>query len=353
MSAKRQDGNDVWLVVRLRGLSMRLPRRSLPVMAVLLALLATMTVLSVSQGELRIAPFEVVRAVVGLDTGNPDHALVVREFRLPRIVLAMLVGTALALSGAILQGITGNGLAEPGVLGISQGAGLAAVALLTLSPATSGNLLPAVALLGGLGAAALIYLLAWDSGSSPMRLLLVGIGVAAVASALTTYLIVLGGITEVQRALLWLTGSVYGRSWGHVRTMGLWLLVLAPCALLGARALNVLTLGEAPAKALGQRVNFARTGLILVAVALASGAVAMAGAISFVGLVAPHVARRLVGPAHEGLLPVSALFGALLVLVADLIGRTVIAPAQLPVGIVTAVIGAPYLLYLLLRGRSA
>lgn len=325
----------------------------MPVAGILLILIVATTVVSVGQGEYRIGPLDVVRATLGLETGNPDHALVVREFRLPRIVLATLVGAALALSGAVLQGITGNPLAEPGVLGINQGAGLAAVALLTLAPATSGALLPWVALAGGLLAALLIYLLAWNRGAAAIRLLLVGIGLGAIATSLTTFLIVFGEVLEVQRALVWLSGSVYGRTWEHVRMLALWMLVLVPPVLLGARSLNILSMGDAAARGLGQRVELARGSLIVVAVALASGAVAVAGTVAFAGLVAPHAARRLVGPAFEALLPVSALFGALLLLVADLVGRTVIAPSQLPVGLVTAVIGAPYLLYLLWRQRSA
>lgn len=343
----------VWFVLRLGALSWRLPRRALPVAGILLILIVVTTVLSVAQGEYRIEPLDVVRATLGLETGNADHALVVRAFRLPRIVLAALVGAALALSGAVLQGITRNPLAEPGILGINQGAGLAAVALLTLAPATSGALLPWMALVGGLLAALLIYLLAWNRGAAAIRLLLVGIGLGAIASALTTFLIVFGEVLEVQRALVWLTGSVYGRTWEHVRVLALWMLVLVPPVLLGARSLNILSLGDATARALGQRVEIARGALIVAAVALASGAVAVAGTVAFAGLVAPHAARRLVGPAFEALLPVSALFGALLLLVADLVGRTVIAPSQLPVGLVTAVIGAPYLLYLLWRQRSA
>jgi iron complex transport system permease protein len=350
---RRAPAGSAWWAVRLGRFSWLVPRRIVPVGGVLLLLIAITVVGSVGQGEYRIAPLDVVRATLGLETGNADHALVVRTFRLPRIVLAALVGAALALSGAVLQGITRNPLAEPGVLGINQGAGLAAVALLTLAPAASGALLPWVALSGGLLAALLIYLLAWNRGAAAVRLLLVGIGLGAVASALTTFLIVFGDVTDVQRALVWLTGSVYGRTWEHVRMLGLWMAVLVPPVLLGARALNILSLGDAPARALGQRVEFARGSLIVVAVALATGAVAVAGTVAFAGLVAPHAARRLVGPAFEALLPVSALFGALLLLVADLIGRTVIAPSQLPVGLVTAVIGAPYLLYLLRRQRSA
>ncbi|MEX2536332.1 MAG: iron ABC transporter permease [Trueperaceae bacterium] len=353
MTRRTATASSTWWFIRLGSLSLRVPRRALPASAVLLLLILLTVIISVGQGEYYIAPLDVVRATLGLETGNPDHPLVVRTFRLPRIVLAALVGAALALSGAVLQGITRNPLADPGVLGINQGAGLAAVTLLTLAPAASGALLPWVALGGGLLAALLIYLLAWNRGASPTRLLLVGIGLGAVATALTTFLIVFGDVREVQRALVWLTGSVYGRTWEHVRVLGLWMLVLVPLVLLGARSLNILSLGDAPAKALGQRVEFARGLLIIVAVALATGAVAVAGTVAFAGLMAPHAARRLVGGAFEALLPVSALFGALLLLVADLAGRTVIAPSQLPVGLVTAVIGAPYLLYLLWRQRSA
>ncbi|HEX7005371.1 MAG TPA: iron ABC transporter permease [Trueperaceae bacterium] len=348
--AARRPG--AWWYLRLGRVSIRLPRRLLPVGSILLLLILATMVVSVGVGEYHIGPVDVVRATLGLETGNPDHALVVRTFRLPRIVLAALVGAALALSGAVLQGITRNGLAEPGVLGINQGAGLAAVALLTLAPSASVALLPWLALAGGLIAALLIYLLAWNQGAAPIRLLLVGIGIGAVASAATTFMIVYGDIIDVQRALFWLTGSVYGRTWEHVRMLGAWMLVLAPLLLLCARALNVLALGDAPARALGQRVELARGILIVAAVALATGAVSVAGTVAFAGLVAPHAARRLVGPAFEALLPASALFGALLLLLADLIGRTVIAPSQLPVGIVTAVIGAPYLLFLLWRQRS-
>lgn len=341
-----------WWFLRLGNWSLRVPRRLFPVASILLLLIVGTAVVSVGVGEYPIGPSEVVRATLGFDTGNSDHALVVRTFRLPRIVLAALVGSALALSGAVLQGVTRNPLAEPGVLGINQGAGLAAIALLTLAPAASGALLPWVALAGGLVSALLIYLLAWNRGAAPVRLLLVGIGVGAVATALTTYLIVYGDVREVQRALLWLTGSVYGRTWEHVQQLSIWMSVLVPLVLLGARALNILALGDAPAKALGERVEVARGLLIVTAVALAAGAVSVAGTVAFAGLVAPHVARRLVGPAFEALLPASALVGALLLLVADLLGRTVIAPGQLPVGLVTAVIGAPYLLFLLWRQRS-
>ncbi len=353
MQRGTRDTEGTWHTVRVgKRVSFRLDRRALPVLLVLLVLLLAVAILSVSYGEYRIAPLDVIRATLGLETGNEDHRLVVRLFRLPRIVLAALVGAALAVSGAILQGITHNPLADPGILGISSGAALAAVSLLVYFTAAPALLLPWAAFGGALLTAALIYLLAWRGGSSPLRLILIGIGFAAAAQALTTLLVVFGDINDVQRAFVWLSGSVYGRGWADVQVLALSLVVLLPLMFLSARQLNTLSLGDESATGLGLGLERTRAFLILVSVALAAGAVAAAGTIGFVGLVAPHITRRLVGPGHEGLLPASALTGALLVVTADLIGRTVIAPSQLPAGLVTAVIGAPYFMYLLWRYRD-
>ena len=349
----RRGTKGAWRTVRLgRRVSFCLDRRVLPVLLALLLLLLAAVILSVSYGEYRIAPLDVVRATFGLETGNDDYRLVVRLFRLPRIVLAALVGAALAVSGAILQGVTRNPLADPGILGISSGAALAAVSLLVYFTAAPALLLPWAAFGGALLSAALIYLLAWRGGSSPLRLILIGIGFAAGAQALTTLLVVFGEINDVQRALVWLSGSVYSRGWAEVRVLALSLAVLLPLTFLSARQLNTLSLGDESATGLGVGLERTRAFLILLSVALAAGAVAAAGTVGFVGLVAPHITRRLVGPGHEGLLPASALTGALLVVLADLIGRTVIAPSQLPAGLVTAVVGAPYFMYLLWRYRD-
>ncbi len=342
-----------WRTVRLgQRVSFRMDKRALPVVLTLLLLLTGVAILSVSYGEYKIPPLEVVRATVGLETHNPDYPLVVRLFRLPRIVLAALVGAALGVSGAILQGLTRNALADPGILGISSGAALAAVSLLVYFTAAPALLLPWAAFGGALLTAVLIYLLAWRGGSSPLRLILIGIGFAAALQALTTLMVVFGDVNDVQGAYVWLSGSVDGRGWGEVRVLALWLAVILPLVLLSARQLNTLALGDESAAGLGLRLELSRAFLILCSVALAAGAVAAAGTVGFVGLVAPHITRRLVGPGHEGLLLGTALTGALLVVAADFIGRTVIAPSQLPAGIVTAVIGAPYFMYLLWRYRD-
>lgn len=346
-----------WITLRLRdGSSFRIDKRVPFVALALVIFTAVVLVLSISYGEYDISPLDVVNTLLDVNQNHPDYAnlhLVVFTFRLPRIVLAFLVGAALAASGTILQGVTRNPLADPYLLGVVSGASLAAVALIVYFKDIPITLLPWVTFVGGLITAAVIYALAWRGGSStPLRLILIGIAIEGVLAALTQLMIVFGDIDDVQQAYVWLAGSVYGRNWGHVQALGGWLLVFLPLAFVGARSLNMLGMGDDAAKGLGLRVEQHRAFLLVVSVALAAAAVAVSGAIGFVGLVAPHISRRLVGPSHEGLLPVSAMLGGSLVVVADLIGRWIIAPSELPVGLVTAMIGAPYFIYLLIRSRN-
>jgi iron complex transport system permease protein len=347
-----------WIALRPRGIpfSYRIDRR-VPLVAGLILLFTLGTlVLSVSYGEYNIPPVEVVRTILNTNQDHPDYAnfrLVVNTFRLPRIVLAFLVGAALATSGAIMQGVTRNALADPYLLGVSGGATLAAVSIIVWLKTVPISYLPFAAFVGALIVAGAIYVLAWKNGSTtPIRLILIGIALDSLIGAATTVMLVFGNINDVQQAYVWLTGSVYGRNWEHVYALGGWLIVLLPIAFLLARQLNTLTLGDDTAKGLGLRVEWQRGLLMVVSVALAAAAVAVSGTIGFVGLVAPHVTRRLVGPSHEGVLPISVLFGGALVVLADLIGRWVIAPSELPVGVVTAMIGAPYFVYLLWRSRN-
>ncbi|HVU14129.1 MAG TPA: iron ABC transporter permease [Phototrophicaceae bacterium] len=346
-----------WITARVgQRLSYRMDRR-VPLIAVVILLFALGTLItSVSYGEYNIPPLEVVRTILNVNQDSPDYAnerLVIDSFRLPRIVLAFLVGAALATSGALMQGITRNPLADPYLLGVSGGAALVAVALIVVLKSVPVGLLPFATFAGALVTAGAIYLFAWRNGSStPIRLILIGIAVESLVGAGTTVMLLFGNIIDVQQAYIWLTGSVYASTWAQVYALGGWLIVLLPLALLLARPLNALNLGDDPAKGLGLRVERQRGLLLIVSVALAAAAVAVAGTIGFVGLVAPHIARRLVGPAHEGLIPVSALLGGALVMLADLIGRVAIAPSELPVGVVTAMIGAPYFLWLLYRSRN-
>jgi iron complex transport system permease protein len=343
-----------WLVIRPRQLpvSFRLDRRMPAVLLVLgLVTLAAM-VLNVGQGEYPIPPMEVLKTILGLPTLNPDYPFIVNTLRLPRTVVAFGVGVGLAISGTILQGLTRNPLADPGIIGVNAGASVAAVTLIVLFPNVPLFALPVSAFGGALAVAILIYLLAWDKGSSPMRLILMGVGIASVLGALTTLMVTFGEINSVSQALVWLAGSVYGRSWENVRALLPWLAVFVPLSLVLSTQLNVLNLGDDIARGLGIKVEWQRGLLLLIGAAMAGAAVATAGTIGFVGLMAPHLGRQLVGPTHEGLIPIAALMGGLIVVLADWLGRVLFAPIELPCGVITAAVGAPYFLYLLIRNRK-
>jgi iron complex transport system permease protein len=341
-----------WITFRTSKLSFRIDKRVPPVLLLAtLAMLAAMIV-NIGVGEYPIAPIDVVWTVLHLPTDNPDYDFIVNTLRLPRMLVAALVGLALGISGAIMQGLTRNPLADPGIIGISAGASLVAVTLIVIVKDVPAGIIPAAAFAGALVVAALIYLLAWKHGDSPIRLILVGIGLGAIAGAATQLMITFGDLYDVQRALIWLTGSVYGRSWEEFWPLLPWVAVFAPLALFLSRDLNALNLGEEVARGLGTHVARQRGLLLITAVALAGATVAAAGTIGFVGLMAPHIARRLVGPDHSGLLPTAGTLGALIVVAADLVGRTAFAPVELPCGLVTAAVGAPFFLYLLYRQRK-
>ncbi|HIK06876.1 MAG TPA: iron ABC transporter permease [Trichormus sp. M33_DOE_039] len=341
-----------WLVIRSETISLRIDPRVPPMLLCLAVAVLVAMVMNLGRGEYPISPLDIVKTVLGIDTGNPDHAFVIYNLRLPRTLVAVMVGMALAVSGTIFQGITRNPLADPGIIGINAGASLAAVSVIVLFPSTPIYTLPLSAFLGALLMAGLIYSLAWNNGSSPVLFILMGVGLSAIAGAFTSLLITFGDIYSVSDALVWLAGSVYGRTWEQVFSFLPWLIVFVPMALILARHLNILNLGDDVAKGLGTRVEWQRGLLVLVGVALAGAGVATAGMIGFVGLIAPHLGRQLVGTNHEGLLPTSALLGGMIVVVADLLGRTLFAPIEIPCGVVTAAVGAPYFLYLLIRNRK-
>lgn len=343
-----------WIIIRPHRLpfSFRLDRRvPLILLAATVVTLAVM-VINIGVGEYPIPPLDVIKTVLHLPTANfDDYNFIVNTLRLPRMLVAALVGVALGISGAIMQGLTRNPLATPDILGISAGAGLVAVTLIVVVQDVPSGVIPLAACGGALLIAVLIYLLAWRGGDSPLRLILVGIGLGAVTGALTTLMITFGDVYDVQSALIWLTGSVYARSWDEVWGLLPWLLLFGPLAFLLARDLNVLHLGEEVARGLGTQVAWRRGLLMVTAVALAGATVAAAGTIGFVGLMAPHLGRRLVGPDHGGLLPTAGVLGGLIVVASDLVGRTLFAPIELPCGLITAVVGAPFFIYLLWRQR--
>lgn len=308
-------------------------------------------IFNISLGEYPVPPLEVAKTIFGL-TANPDYAFVINTLRLPRALVALLVGMGLAVAGTISQSIARNPLAAPSILGINSGASLVAVVFLITFPDLPIAWLPVAAFLGAFGVALCLYWLAWNQGSSPVRLILIGIGLTALAGAFTSLMVTFGNIYDVSQALVWLTGSVYGRSWEHLWPLLPWLAIFLPLSLVLARDLDTLNLGDNLAQGLGSRVERIRSILLLCTVALAGASVATAGTIGFVGLMAPHLARQLVGPSHAGLIPVAALTGACIVELADLAGRLLFAPIELPCGVITAVIGAPYFLGLLYRNRN-
>ncbi|MBE9166020.1 iron ABC transporter permease [Pleurocapsales cyanobacterium LEGE 06147] len=343
-----------WLIIRPKVLpiSFHCDRRVPRVLSILTLITIVAMVISVGYGEYYISPLDVIKTLLGLQTTNTDYYFVINILRLPRTLVAFLVGVGLAIAGTITQGITRNPLAAPDIIGVNAGAALAAVTLIILLPNTPVSLLPFAAFTGALTVALLIYFLAWREGSSPVRLILVGIGFSLIANALTNLMITFGEINTVSQALVWLTGSVYGRSWSQVLALIPWIVIFGAIALILARELNTLNLGDEVARGLGSPVEWQRGLLLLTSVALAGSSVATAGTVGFVSLMAPHLGRQLVGASHEGLLPVAAMMGGMLVVGADLLGRVMFAPLELPCGIITAAIGAPYFVYLLIKNRQ-
>ncbi|GLB60912.1 FecCD family ABC transporter permease [Cytobacillus sp. NCCP-133] len=313
------------------------------------SLLLFITGLSV--GSTMINPITVLLHLLGVE--SPEHQFIIETLRLPRAILSLLVGMALGVSGLILQGIIRNPLASPDIIGITGGASAAAVLFITyFSGSVSINLIPFVAILGAGTVSLVIYILAWKKGVTPIRLVLIGIGMSAAMGALTTMMIVLNRTYTTGQAYIWLTGSVYGANWENVYSMLPWVLIFVPLALLFSPEVNVQELGDQVALGLGSRVQLNRLALLIISVALAGSAVAYGGGIGFVGLIAPHIARKLVGRSFGGLIPMSALIGGLIVILADVVARTVFLPLDLPAGVFVSGIGAPFFIYLLYRNRN-
>ncbi|WP_434740352.1 iron ABC transporter permease [Micromonospora sp. SH-82] len=283
---------------------------------------------------------------------GPGYTFVLDQ-RWPRVVAAVLAGAALALAGATVQAVCRNPLAEPGILGITAGAGLGAVALLTFVPAAGVLAISGVAGLGAILAFALVYGAAWRGGLSSDRLVLIGFGAWQGGMAVITFLIVAYDPWNTAKALTWLSGSTYGRTAWQVLPVAIALLVLTPAVVAARRELDLLSLDDDTPRVLGVRLERTRLVALGAAALLTSTAVSAVGVIGFVGLVAPHAARALVGGRHTRVIPVAALLGALLVSLADTLGRTVIAPAQIPAGLVVALVGTPYFVWLLWRSRAS
>lgn len=322
--------------------------RQVGVGAVLAAGTVVVLAVSLSVGDFPIPLGDVPGAMLG--TGSADAEFIVRTLRLPRALLAVLVGAAFGASGAVFQGLTRNPLASPDIIGITAGATVVAVAAIVMFDANQAEV-SLYALAGALVTALLIVALARRGGVAPVRLVLVGIGLNAWLMAITGYLLTRADVLDAQRATVWLTGSLNGRDWDSVRVMTIAFVVIFPVLVSRGRQLRVLQLGDDAARALGSSVERDRLALIVLAVGLAAIGTAAAGPVSFVAFVSPTIARRLTRSSLT--IVVSALVGALLLSLADLLARRAFAPVELPVGIVTGVLGAPYLLWLLVRASRA
>ena len=277
-----------------------------------------------------------------------EYHYVLTAYRLPRLLLALLVGAALAVAGVLVQGIVRNPLASPDILGVNHAASLASVGALLLLPSLPVISLPLLAFAGGMAGLILLRILA--NTSQPMKLALTGVALSACWASLTDYLM-LSRPQDVNSALLWLTGSLWGRDWSFVKIAVPLLMLFLPLSLGFCRDLDLLALGDARATTLGVSVPRIRLLALLLAVAMTSTGVAVCGPISFIGLVVPHMVRSITGGRHRWLLPVSAMTGALLLVAADLLARIIHPPLELPAGVLTAIIGAPWFVWLLVRMR--
>ncbi len=318
---------------------------------VLLVAVIAAVLLSINSGYSSIPYSDVAESL--LHPSAPNASVILLQIRLPRIVLAVLCGMGLALSGCILQAVTENPLADPGVLGINAGAGFTVMLFLTLFPALHTSTMvyqPLFAMAGGLLVAGMLYVFSKRNGKvRPAYLLLGGIGLSAGFSSVMLIMAADMENSSYQLVARWLAGNIWGTSWYQVKALLPYLLILIPLLFTKAGVLDLLLLGEEVSLALGVRVERERKVLLAVAVSLAASCISVSGGIGFIGLVAPHIARRFVGGRHHVLLPVSMLFGGLLLLLADTIGRSLFGIIEIPVGIVISVLAAPYFLILLRR----
>jgi iron complex transport system permease protein len=318
----------------------------------LFALIIITLVIGLGLGYASLSYDRLIPTLLGQGTFKEEFVLF--SVRLPRIIITLLAGMALALSGAILQGITRNDLADPGIIGINSGAGVAVTVFFLFFPIDSGSfvyMLPVVAFVGALLTAVLIYLFAYSKteGMQPVRLVLIGVGFSMALSGAMIVLISSAERAKVDFIAKWLAGNIWGTDWPFIWALLPWLVVLLPFTLYKANRLNLLSLSEPVAIGVGVSIEKERIVLLITAVALAASAVSVTGGITFIGLMAPHMAKALVGPRNQLFIPIAILIGGWLLVFADTVGRNIMDTAGIPAGIMVALIGAPYFVYLLLK----
>lgn len=334
---------------------MKLQKKSNGMLLFFLLVLPVLVFVSMNAGYSYIPLSDILRVLAG--GGTAKENLLILGFRLPRIVIAMLVGAGFAVSGCIIQGVTKNPLADPGLMGINSGAGLMVVIFVVMKGTftiASIFFLPVLSLLGSSITALIIYLLASRKGEGlhPVRLVLNGVALQAGINAAMTLLVLKMDERQYDFIASWQAGSIWSANWKFVITLLPWIIVGLLYLFLKSRILDVLSAGDEIACGLGVNVRKEKFLLLFAAVALSASSVAVSGNVNFVGLVAPHLARRLTGVRHRILIPASALLGAILVLVSDTVARTIIKPTEIPTGIVVSILGAPYFIHLLIKSKG-
>lgn len=318
------------------------------ILIVCLIALCSLAILSISFGSVPIALKDIINVFLGIDVGI-NRGIVI-DIRFPRIVLAILVGANLAVSGALLQAVMKNPLADPGITGVSSGASLVAILVMLYFPQYY-SFLPIAAFLGGIISCTLIYFLAWKDGIDPIRIILAGVAVNAMLGGGTSLMSLLNS-EKIQGVLLWLNGSLAIRGWKEVKMLLPYSLMALFLAAFCSKGANLLSLGDDAASSLGLKVNKTRILISMVAVFLAAASTSAVGIIGFVGLVVPHICRLIIGSNYKYLIPMSTMVGAFTLLMADNLARTVAKPIELPVGIFMAILGGPFFLFLMRRGKK-
>ncbi|MBN6888057.1 iron complex transport system permease protein [Cytobacillus horneckiae] len=334
-------------------------KKTVITMLVLTVLILISMYISLTYGVFELTIRDVFRTIFRIET-NADFELVIFDFRLPRIVIAALVGLGLGIAGAVIQGITRNGLADSGILGINAGAGAAIVIFMFFfqdqvqgSGWLSVMIMPIFGLIGGLIASLFIFFFSWKNGTFDTgRLILTGIAIGSGFGALSMYISLKMKASDFEMATVWVSGSIYNANWIYIASMLPWLVILIPIIYKKAYLLDLFQLEDISTKSLGIAVEKEKSILLLASIGLVSACVSVSGSIGFIGLMAPHIARQLVGINHRHVLPVCGAIGMLLVVVSDFIAKNVFAPAELPVGIVISILGVPYFLFLLVKSRA-
>lgn len=325
---------------------MKKTRTKISIILLSAASLLALLILAMRFGSVTLTYGEIVDTLFG---GGSDLARnIIMNVRLPRVLVAVLVGANLAVSGTLLQAVMQNPLADSGLTGVNAGASLVALFIMMLFPGYT-YLVPIAAFGGGIIACAMVYTLAWKNGIKPMRIILAGVAVNAILGSGTSLLSVLYS-DRIQGVIAWMNGSLVGKSWGDIRVLAIYSFFGLAASMFCIRYANALQLGDKMAANVGVNANVYRVLLSLVAVFLAGISVAITGPIGFVGLAVPHIARLTIGSDHKYLLPLSVVLGSMLVLLGDTFARTIASPIELPVGLIMAIIGAPFFLYLLRKG---